>query len=59
MPSVEKLEQKNGIARPTVLKVFLARKVLPCRFSSALDDVLVALIERVLEIKQRDHQAGG
>lgn len=43
-----------------MINVLVARKILPNgRFSPALDDVFVALVDGMYEVKQRDHQAGG
>ena len=50
---------ESVIARPAVLKVLIARKLLPSGcLAPALDDVLVALVERVLQVQQRHHQMG-
>ncbi len=54
------LDQLGWVARPTVLKVLVARKVLPSRrLAPALNEVFVAFVEGVFEVEQRDHQAGG
>jgi hypothetical protein len=56
----KELDQLGWVARPAVFKVFVTRKVLPSgRLAPALDDVLVAFVEGVFEVQQRDHQAGG
>ena len=48
-----KLHQLRGITRPTVFKVFVARKVLPRRcLAPALNDIFITLIEGVLEVQQ-------
>jgi hypothetical protein len=49
-----------GVAWPLVFKIFVARKLLPSRcFAPALDHILVALVEFMLEVQQRHHQTGG
>jgi hypothetical protein len=53
------LDQQAGISRPAVFEVVIVREVLPSRcFAPALHNVFVALVEGVLEVQQRDHQAG-
>ena len=50
--------QQRRVARPAVLEVVHAREVLPGgRLRPALDDAFIALVEGVLEVQQRDHQA--
>jgi hypothetical protein len=52
------VDQLGGVAGPAVLEVIHAREVLPGgRLGPALNDALVALLEGVLDVKQRDHQA--
>jgi hypothetical protein len=49
----------GGVARPLVLEILVARKVLPSGcLAPALDHVLVALAERMLEVQQGHHQSG-
>ena len=51
--------QLRAVARPLVLEILIARKVLPSLFlDPALDHILVTLVERMLEVQQRQHQAG-
>ena len=53
------LDQLGRVAGPAVLKVFVARKVLPSGcLAPALDEVFVAFVEGVFEVQQGDHQAG-
>ncbi len=52
------VDQSGGVAGPAVLEVIHTREVLPGgRLGPALNDALVALVESVLEVQQRDHQA--
>ena len=53
-----KLDQERGVAGPAVFKVGQAREVLPggC-LAPALNQGFVALVKRVLQIQERDHQA--
>jgi hypothetical protein len=49
-----------GGTRPLVLKILLARKVLTGGgLARERDYVLVTLVERMLDVKQRHHQTGG
>ena len=52
------LANRRRVARPAVLEILQPREVLPGRcLGPALDHAFVALVEGVLEIQQRDHQA--
>jgi hypothetical protein len=54
------LDQLGWVARPAVLKVLVSRKVLPSGcLAPALDEVFVAFVEGMFEVRQRDHQASG
>ncbi len=53
-----KTHQQRRVAGPAVLEIILTRKILPGRrLGPALDDGLIALVECMLEVKQRNHQA--
>jgi hypothetical protein len=52
--------QLCGVARPSLLKILVVSKLLPSRcLAQELNHVLIALVERMLEVQQRHHQTGG
>ncbi len=52
------MEELSGVTGPAVLEVIHAPEALPGRrLGPAFDDAFSALVEGVLEVQQRDHQA--
>jgi hypothetical protein len=54
--SFTKAPQLGGVARPLLLEILIARKVLPGgNLAPALNDIFIALVEGVLKVHQRNH----
>ena len=57
--SFAKSSQLCGVTRPLVFKILIAVKVLPSRCLTSALNHLIALVERMLWVRQCHHQTGG